>query len=103
MKKIYLFFCMLGIAVPYYHLFNYLTENNWYWSTSEFFELTYANSAVSMILGDLTVSVFAFFAFIVLNLNVMVDVMFSAMIDIMINGTFSGISGKYAQIILQYY
>ena len=52
---------MIGIAVPYYHLFNYLTENNWYWSTSDFFELTYANSAVSMILGDLTVAVFAFF------------------------------------------
>ena len=33
----------------------------------------------------------------------MVDVMFSAMIDIMINGTFPGISGKYAHIILQYY
>lgn len=69
MKKIYLFFCMLGIAVPYYHLFNYLTENNWYWSTSEFFELTYANSAVSMILGDLTVSVFAFFAFLIYKLK----------------------------------
>ena len=47
--------------------------------------------------------VFAFFAFIVLNLNVMVDVMFSAMIDIMINGTFSGISGRYANIIQPYY
>ena len=34
--------------------------------------------------------VFAFFAFIVLNLNVMVDVMFSAMIDIMINGVVAG-------------
>ena len=33
----------------------------------------------------------------------MVDVMFSAMIDIMINGTFSGISGNFAHIIHQYY
>ena len=39
--------------------------------------------------------IFAFFAFMTINLNVMVDIMFSAMINIMINGTFAGLPGNW--------
>lgn len=44
--------------------------------------------------------VFAFFAFLVLNLNVMVDFMFSLMVDIMITGVFNGTSGEGLVIIV---
>ena len=47
--------------------------------------------------------IFAFFAFITLNLNVMVDFMFSLMVDIMIMGTFNGNIFVYQTILLEFY
>ena len=41
-----------------------------------------------------SLTVFAFFAFLVLNLNVMIDFMFTAMIDIMISEDVPGIQGN---------
>ena len=46
--------------------------------------------------------IFAFFAFITLNLNVMVDIMFSAMIDIMINGALAGAGNILLHINIEY-
>ena len=63
MKKIYLFFCIIGIAFPYYHLINFLQANDW--SMNGFFDLLYANSAVSMISWDLSVAALSFFAFLI--------------------------------------
>ena len=54
MRKIYLILCILGIALPYYNLINYLKINNW--SMDGFFSLLYENYAVSMISMDLTVA-----------------------------------------------
>ena len=53
MRKIYIILCILGIALPYYNLINYLKINNW--SMDGFFSLLYENYAVSMISMDLTV------------------------------------------------
>ena len=47
MRKIYIILCILGIALPYYNLINYLKINNW--SMDGFFSLLYENYAVSMI------------------------------------------------------
>mgnify|MGYP006265378065 CR=1 FL=1 len=55
MRKIYLILCILGIALPYSNLINYLKINNW--SMDGFFSLLYENYAVSMISMDLTVAV----------------------------------------------
>ena len=54
MKKTYLILCILGIALPYYNLFNFLKINNW--SMDGFFSLLYENYAVSMLSMDLTVA-----------------------------------------------
>jgi len=29
MKKLYFLLCILGIVLPYYHLINFLSNNNW--------------------------------------------------------------------------
>ncbi len=63
MKKIYFLFCIIGIAMPYYHLIDFLKYNAW--SMNGFFELLYANGAVSMISWDLTVAALSFFAFLI--------------------------------------
>ena len=46
-----------------YHLINFLQANNW--SMNGFFDLLYANSAVSMISWDLSVAALSFFAFLI--------------------------------------
>ena len=58
MRKIYLILCILGIALPYYNLINYLKINNW--SMDGFFSLLYENYAVLMISMDLTVAASSF-------------------------------------------
>ena len=63
MKKIYLLMCFLGILLPYYNLINFLKGNNW--SMSGFFDLLYANYAVSMISMDLAVAATSFLIFLI--------------------------------------
>ena len=63
MKKIYLILCILGIALPYYNLFNFLKINNW--SMDGFFSLLYENYAVSMLSMDLTVAASSFLIFLI--------------------------------------
>ena len=63
MKKIYLTLCILGIALPYYNLFNFLKINNW--SMDGFFSLLYENYAVSMLSMDLTVAASSFLIFLI--------------------------------------
>ena len=65
MKKIYIILCMLGIALPYYNLINYLKINNW--SMDGFFSLLYENYAVSMLSMDLTVAASSFLIFLIYN------------------------------------
>ena len=65
MRKIYLILCILGIALPYYNLINYLKINNW--SMDGFFSLLYENYAVSMISMDLTVAASSFLIFLIYN------------------------------------
>ncbi len=65
MKKIYIILCLLGIALPYYNLINYLKINNW--SMDGFFSLLYENYAVSMLSMDLTVAASSFLIFLIYN------------------------------------
>ncbi|MDG2396648.1 MAG: DUF2834 domain-containing protein [Flavobacteriaceae bacterium] len=67
MKKLFLILCILGVMLPYYNLINFLKTNNW--SMNGFFELLYANHAVSMISVDLTIAAISFLTFIIYKYN----------------------------------
>ena len=63
MKKIYLVLCVLGIVLPYYHLINFLIENNG--SMDGFFSQLFATHPMAMISMDITVAASAFSVFLV--------------------------------------
>ena len=62
MKKILLLLCILGIALPYYHLINFLILNNG--SMNGFFSDIFSSHPISMISMDLTVSATSFLIFL---------------------------------------
>ncbi len=62
MKKLFFMLCILGVILPYYHLYFFLLENNW--SMSSFWSEIYSNHAISMITMDITVAAFSYFTFI---------------------------------------
>ena len=62
MKKIYLIMCILGIALPYYHLILFLSLNDW--SMSGFWTEMFSSNPNSMISMDLIVSATAFLIFL---------------------------------------
>ena len=64
MKKIFLLLCFLGIAFPYYYLFQYIELNNWEWSLFNFFRCK-SNFASAMLSADLSVAALSFFIFII--------------------------------------
>ena len=66
MKKIFLLLCFLGIAFPYYYLFQYIELNNWEWSLSQFFADANSNFASAMLSADLSVAALSFFIFTLL-------------------------------------
>ena len=63
MKKIFLLMCILGVVLPYYHLINFLTDNNW--SMSGFWSEIFSSHPVSMISMDLTVAASTFLIFLI--------------------------------------
>ena len=63
MKKIFFILCLLGVILPYYHLINFLQENNW--SMSGFWADIYSNHAISMITMDITVAATSYLIFII--------------------------------------
>ena len=63
MKKIFFIFCLLGVVLPYYHLINFLQENNW--SMTGFLDQLYSNHAISMITMDITVAASSFFVYLI--------------------------------------
>ena len=63
MKKILLLLCLLGIALPYYHLINFLILNNG--SMNGFFSEIFSSHPISMISMDLTVSATSFLIFLI--------------------------------------
>ena len=63
MRIIYFILCVLGIALPYYNLINFLKVNNW--SMDGLFSLLYENYAVSMLSMDLTVAASSFLIFLI--------------------------------------
>ena len=63
MKKIFFILCLLGVILPYYHLINFLKENNW--SMTGFFDQLYSNHAISMITMDITVAATSYLVFII--------------------------------------
>lgn len=64
MKKLYFLLCILGIVLPYYHLINFLSNNNWsmegFWN-----DIFFGSHPVSMIAMDLTVAATAFLIFLI--------------------------------------
>lgn len=63
MKKIYLLMCILGIVFPYYHLINFLSQNEW--SMNGFWGEIFSSHPISMISMDLTVAATTFLIFII--------------------------------------
>jgi len=64
MKKIYLILCVLGVVLPYYHLINFLQNNQWsmdgFWN-----DIFFGPHSVSMITMDLTVAASTFLIFLI--------------------------------------
>ena len=64
MKKLYLLLCVLGIILPYYHLINFLLDNQWsmdgFWN-----DVFFGTHSVSMIAMDLTVAASTFLVFLI--------------------------------------
>jgi hypothetical protein len=65
MKKIYLIMCILGVIFPYYHLINFLSQNNW--SMDGFWSEIFSSHPISMISMDLTIAATSFLIFIIYN------------------------------------
>ena len=63
MKKILLLMCLLGIALPYYHLINFLVLNDG--SMEGFWTEIFSSHPVSMISMDLTVAATTFLIFLI--------------------------------------
>ena len=63
MKKLFLVLCVLGVILPYYHLYYFLLENDW--SMSGFWADIYSNHAISMITMDITVAATSYLVFII--------------------------------------
>jgi hypothetical protein len=64
MKKLYLLLCVLGVILPYYHLINFLQNNQWsmngFWN-----DIFFGPHSVSMIAMDLTVAASAFLIYLI--------------------------------------
>ena len=64
MKKLYLLLCVLGTILPYYHLINFLQNNQWsmdgFWN-----DIFYGTNSVSMITMDLTVAASTFMIYLI--------------------------------------
>ena len=63
MKKIFLILCVLGVILPYYHLYFFLTYNDW--SMNGFWSEIYSNHAISMITMDITVAASSYLIFLI--------------------------------------
>ena len=63
MKKLFLVLCVLGVILPYYHLYYFLLENDW--SMSGFWADIYSNHAISMITMDITVAASSYLIFLI--------------------------------------
>ena len=63
MKKIFLILCVLGVILPYYHLYFFLTDNDW--SMNGFWSEIYSNHAISMITMDITVAASSYLIFLI--------------------------------------
>tara|TARA_B100000513_G_C11753010_1_gene134715 strand:- start:54 stop:362 length:309 start_codon:yes stop_codon:yes gene_type:complete len=63
MKKIFLILCVLGVILPYYHLYFFLTGNDW--SMNGFWSEIYSNHAISMITMDITVAASSYLIFLI--------------------------------------
>tara|TARA_A100001011_G_C14308897_1_gene844541 strand:+ start:3376 stop:3678 length:303 start_codon:yes stop_codon:yes gene_type:complete len=63
MKKLFLFLCILGIVLPYYHLINFLILNEG--SMEGFFADIFSTHPIAMISMDLTVAATTFLIFLI--------------------------------------
>lgn len=70
MKKLFALLCILGVAVPYYNIYQFIQTNNGVWSTALFFEQINANYAMKILNADLAIAASTFLIFVVYKLAV---------------------------------
>ena len=70
MKKVFALLSVLGIAVPYYYIFQFIQTNNGEWSTALFFEQISLNYGMSILNADLSIAASSFLIFIIYQLKV---------------------------------
>ena len=70
MKKLFALLCILGVAIPYYNIYQFTQTNNGVWSTALFFEQINANYAMKILNADLAIAASTFLIFVVYKLAV---------------------------------
>ncbi|MGA1341156.1 MAG: DUF2834 domain-containing protein [Flavobacteriaceae bacterium] len=70
MKKGVALLSILGVAVPYYYIFQFIQSNNGEWSTALFFEQINLNYGMSILNADLTIAASTFLIFIIYRLKI---------------------------------
>ncbi len=63
MKFLYLLLCILGVILPYYHLFLFLNSTNP--SFDYFISEIYSSHPTSMISWDITIAYLSFFSYLI--------------------------------------
>ena len=63
MKKIFFVLCILGVALPYYHLFLFLNSSTA--SLDYFISEIYSSHPTSMITWDITIAYLSFLSFLI--------------------------------------
>ena len=61
---------VLGIALPYYFIFQFIQSNNGVWSTELFFEQISLNDGMKILNADLTIAASTFLIFLIYRLKV---------------------------------
>ena len=70
MKKVFALMSVLGIALPYYFIFQFIQSNNGVWSTALFFEQISLNDGMKILNADLTIAATTFLIFLIYRLKV---------------------------------
>ena len=61
---------VLGIALPYYFIFQFIQSNNGVWYTALFFEQISLNDGMKILNADLTIAASTFLIFLIYRLKV---------------------------------
>jgi hypothetical protein len=70
MKRTFALLGIIGIALPYYFIFQFIQSNNGTWSTALFFEQISLNNGMKILNADLTIAASTFLIFLIYRLKV---------------------------------